>query len=59
MGLFGMALEGELADLTAPAAADPAKCEALMAKFEMENMAAGLGDNPENPGRASARPPRP
>lgn len=51
MGLFGMALEGELNALTAVAAADPATCEALMAKFERENMAAGLGDDPQSLGQ--------
>lgn len=52
MGLFGSALDDELGDLTAAAAADPAVCEALLAKFEMENMALGLGADPNNLGQA-------
>ena len=51
MGLFGMALEGELDALTAPAAGDPAKCEELMARFELENVAA-FGGDPDNLGQA-------
>lgn len=48
MGLFGAALESELNDLTKAAAADPAACEALLARFENENMKAGFSSNPEN-----------
>ena len=48
LGLFTMAIEGELNELVAPAAADPAVCQALMARFEQENMAAGLGNRPDN-----------
>lgn len=48
MGLFGMALEGELNRLTALPFADQAKCDALMAEFEAGNMAAGFAERPEN-----------
>jgi hypothetical protein len=48
MGLFGMALEEELNELTAPPLADQAKCDALMAEFEAGNMAAGFGERPDN-----------
>ena len=47
MGLFGMALEGELNALTAPPRADPARCQAIMDGMMAGNMAA-LGDKPEN-----------
>lgn len=52
MGLFGSALDDELGDLTAAAAADPAVCEALLARFEMENMALGMGTDPNDLGQA-------
>jgi hypothetical protein len=52
MGLFGSALDDELGDLTAAAAADPAVCEALLARFEMENMALGASADPNNLGQA-------
>jgi hypothetical protein len=48
MGLFSMALEGELNDLTALPASDQAVCDALMERFEMENMAAGFAERPES-----------
>jgi hypothetical protein len=48
MGLFGMALEGELNRLTAPPPADQARCDALMAEFEAGNMAAGFAERPDN-----------
>src|SRR3954471_17010417 len=46
--LFGMALEGELNKLTAPAFVDQARCDSLMADFETGNMAAGFAERPEN-----------
>jgi hypothetical protein len=52
MGLFGAALEGELNELTRVAAADPATCDALLARFEMENLQAGLAGDPNNLGQA-------
>ena len=52
MGLFGLALEGELNELTTPASFDQAKCDALMADFEAGNLAAGLAGEPESLGEA-------
>lgn len=52
MGLFGSALDDELGDLTRAAAADPAVCDALLARFEMENMALGASADPDNLGQA-------
>jgi hypothetical protein len=52
MGLFGSALDDELGELTAAAAADPAVCEALLERFEMENMALGAGVDTDDLGRA-------
>jgi hypothetical protein len=37
MGLFAMALEDELNELTAPPPGDPAKCAALFDRFQREN----------------------
>lgn len=47
MGLFGMALEGELNALTAPVA-DLAKCQKIMNGMMAGNMAAGIGERPNN-----------
>lgn len=52
MGLFGSALDDELGDLTKAAAADPAVCEALLARFEMENMALSAGAETGDLGQA-------
>lgn len=52
MGLFGSALDDELGELTAAAAADPAVCEALLERFEMENMALGAGVATDDLGQA-------
>lgn len=52
MGLFGSALDDELGDLTKAAAADPAVCDALLARFEMENMALSASADPDNLGQA-------
>jgi len=53
MGLFGVALEGELNELTMPAAADAATCDALLARFELENLQAGFaGADPNNTAQA-------
>ncbi|MES2443612.1 MAG: hypothetical protein V4574_12345 [Pseudomonadota bacterium] len=38
-GLFGMALEAELDELTAPPAGDPRVCEALFERFQAANLA--------------------
>jgi hypothetical protein len=46
MGLFAMALEDELNDLTRAMAGDPRACKELQARFEMSNMEAA-GPNEE------------
>lgn len=49
MGLFSMALEGELNKLASTTARyDPAKCQALMRQFEQGNLASGMTDRPDN-----------
>lgn len=47
MGLFGMALEGELDALTAPPPVDPAKCDEIRNEIMLGNMAA-IGGRPDN-----------
>ncbi|RZI74482.1 MAG: hypothetical protein EOP13_08540 [Pseudomonas sp.] len=49
MGLFGMAIEGELDKLTLPPlAAGPERCRELMADFAAANGIAGAGKEPAN-----------
>jgi hypothetical protein len=47
MRLFGMALEGELNELTAPPPADPARCDEIRNDMMLGNMAA-VGGRPDN-----------
>lgn len=47
MGLFAMALEGELDELVAPPRASAEVCQAFLARFEAENIAGGSMDRPE------------
>lgn len=48
MGLFTMALEGELNELTLPARKSAAECEALTRSLLEANAPVGAGDRPEN-----------
>lgn len=48
MGLFGMALEGELNKLTTRANYDPRRCKELLANFELSNIRAGTMNQPDN-----------
>jgi hypothetical protein len=48
LGLFAMALEGELNELTLPPPGDPAACARLFERFQEANMAAGAGGRPES-----------
>jgi hypothetical protein len=48
LGLFSMAIEGELNELTLPAPGDPAACAKLFERFQDANMEAGAGGRPES-----------
>ncbi len=48
LGLFSMALEGELNELTLPAAGNPEACAKLFEQFQEANMEAGAGSRPES-----------
>lgn len=48
MGLFGMALEGEINKLTTRANYDARRCKQLLADFEVSNIRAGSMDRPDN-----------
>lgn len=48
MGLFAMALEGELNELVAPPRADPATCERMLERFTEANIANGSMQEPHD-----------
>ncbi|HEY0412996.1 MAG TPA: hypothetical protein VGD66_07635 [Allosphingosinicella sp.] len=55
LALFGAAIDDDLNALTAPPPGDPAKCDALKAKFEADNEAAGFAERPSGLGQAIGR----
>lgn len=52
LGLFSMAVEGELNKLVAPPRADAETCARMMDKFRDSNLAAGAADPPGSLGQA-------